>query len=236
MSEYNERKRVAAVILAAGNGTRMRIDGRKQNIDIDGMTVLQHTVSVFDRSCEIDSIIVVTREDDLEMTKNDMSKFVKVKEVVSGGKVRSESARIGFQSVGDQADYVAIHDAVRCAVTEEIIASVVKAAFEYGAATAGTHIYDTIKKIDADGNIISTVDRSELFAAHTPQVFKKELYCKALNSLSDTTDVTDDNSLLERIGIMVKAVDTGAENVKITTVSDLDYARFLLKKKEVYYD
>jgi hypothetical protein len=89
---------------------------------------------------------------------------------------------------------------------------------------------------DADGNIISTVDRSELFAAHTPQVFKKELYCKALNSLSNTTDVTDDNSLLERIGIMVKAVDTGAENVKITTVSDLDYARFLLKKKEVYYD
>ena len=232
MTKVDERKKVAAVILAAGSGTRMNIRDRKQMIDIDGKTVLQHTVSVFESSPIIDSIVVVTKSEDLEKTKIDMSEFVKVKRVVSGGSVRSESARIGFLAIDGESDYVAIHDAVRCAVTEQIIASVLDSAIKYGAATAGSYIYDTVKRIDIDGNIIATLDRSELFAAHTPQIFEVGLYRRALSASGDLSAVTDDNSLLERIGILVKAVDTGAENVKITTVSDLEYSKFLLKKRE----
>lgn len=228
--------KIAAVILAAGSGTRMQTAGRKQMIKIDGKTVLQHTVGVFESTSIINSIVVVTRYEDLEKTRNDLSGFGKISAVVAGGATRAESARIGFEAIASGSDFVAIHDAVRCAVTSDIIESVSSAAMQYGAATAGTRVFDTVKRIDSDGNITQTLDREGLFAAHTPQIFDCRLYRRALETSESDIGITDDNSLLERIGIKVKAIDTGAENVKITTVSDLEYARFLLKKKEDRYE
>ena len=113
--------KIAAVILAAGSGTRMQTAGRKQMIEIDGKTVLQHTVGVFESTSIINSIVVVTRYEDLEKTRNDLSGFGKISAVVAGGATRAESARIGFEAIASGSDFVAIHDAVRCAVTSDIL-------------------------------------------------------------------------------------------------------------------
>ena len=224
-------KNVAAVILAAGSGTRMQTACKKQMLDINGKTVLQHAVNVFNEMDEIDSIVVVTRKNDIARTTEDMSEFDKVVSVVAGGETRIESAEIGFNAIPEISEYVAIHDAVRCVVSSDIIKAVLNVAIEFGAATAGTRVYDTVKQIDGSGNIVCTLDRRCLFAAHTPQIFNCNLYKRALKQDFDRSNLTDDNSLLEQIGIKVKAVDTGAGNVKITTKEDLEYVKFLLRKK-----
>ena len=157
----------------------------------------------------------------------------KITAVIPGGACRAESARIGFNAVKDRADFVAIHDGARCLVTADIIDRVVSLAIEHGAASAGTPVTDTVKKIDRELSIVDTVSRDELYFTTTPQVFSTDIYKKALDSYSgDLGLITDDNMLVEAIGAKIKLVDCGKENIKITTAEDVAYAEFLLKKRK----
>ena len=140
------------------------------------------------------------------------------------------SARRGFSAIGEDIDFVAIHDAARCLITPDMINSVVAVAKSFGAATAGCAVYDTVKCVE-NGEIVGTVSREGLFLAQTPQVFDRVLYAKALVSDLDFDCITDDNMLMETIGVRVKCVNTGPTNVKLTTKLDLDYAEFLLSKR-----
>ena len=227
--KYNH---IAAVILAAGKSERMGLGTPKHLLELCGDTVIRHTVRAFENAETIDSIVVVVGSEQVEELRAALSDFKKVVAVVSGAGARTESARCGFLAIPDATDMVAIHDGARCLVTAQIIDKVVRAAKEHGAATAGTYATDTVKYAEG-GEIRKTLPRENLFMAHTPQVFARELYGKALCRAEDLALFTDDNSLVENIGKSVLCVETGRNNLKLTTQDDLLYAEFLLKQRGI---
>lgn len=224
-------KKVAAVILAAGVGSRMKSDKTKQKIEIFGKSVLKRTVEAFDRCDVISSITVVSRADEIEFVRRELSGIKTPYNTVVGGSVRAESARLGFMAIPKDSDFVAIHDAARCLVTEDMIKSVAEAAFAHGAATAAAKVTDTLKRVGEDGFITSTENRQEFMRAQTPQIFSAELYKRALEAACICDEITDDNMLVEALGQRVKCVDTGSANIKITEPADIAIARSILSSE-----
>lgn len=228
---------VSAIILAAGQGSRMCSDITKQKMNICGKSVIWRAVDVFNRSSEIDSIVVVCREEEIEWMKDELCRdFNKIHAIVVGGKTRAESARCGFNAILDNTTFVAIHDGARCLVTEKIVSSVLDKAIDFGAATAASAATDTIKIIDEYYAVKETVPRNQVMAVQTPQIFSKEIYSKALESNIIDLQITDDNMLVESIGQKVYCVDTGKDNIKITTPGDIKYAEYIIEGRSVVND
>ena len=227
-------KYISAVILAAGAGTRMKSDITKQRIEILGESVLKRSVRAFEECDAIDSITVVAKEDELSVIRGMLSSgFCKLYDVVAGGECRADSARHGFLAIPNNTDYVAIHDAARCLVTPDMIRRVVVSAIEHGAATASCRVTDTVKRVDSDSMIIETLPRSELVTVQTPQIFERALYEKSVETCVEKLfEFTDDNMLVEKIGGRIHCVDTGSDNIKITTQKDLLLAEFILEKRK----
>ncbi len=222
-----DKKFTSAVILAGGSGTRVGADITKQKIKIGERSVLAHSVNAFEKSEKINEIIVVCRADELDFAKSELTRYKKVKRIVAGGKTRRESAMCGFLAVSDAADYVAVHDAARCMISTELIDKVAEAACLHGAASAVSLVTDTVKTVDSSGMITGTVPRENLRAAQTPQIFKKEIYKRALKE-TENKQITDDNMMAELIGVPVYAVENDEGNFKITTKKDVEYAEFLM--------
>ena len=138
----------------------------------------------------------------------------------------------GFEKISDKSEFVAIHDGARCLIDTDTIDKVLRAAYSWGAATAASHISDTVKRGGFGDFIEETIDRSSLWRVQTPQVFKTELYrAAAYTAESEGFKATDDNMLVEHIGFRVKLVDCGTGNIKITTPTDLAVAEVLLREK-----
>ena len=224
---YPDKKITAAIILAGGSGTRMGADVTKQRLTLMGKSLLYRSVVAFSECPDIDSIVVVTRTDEVEFAKGELAGVSKIHAIVTGGDTRAKSAELGFIAIPKGCDYVAIHDAARPLIKPSDISHIVKAAYEFGAATAVSAVTDTIKLVDSCDMIASTLDRNTLRRAQTPQVFSSTLYKRALMA-NDNTSLTDDNMLIELLGEPVKCVDIGGYNIKITTPIDLKYAEFLL--------
>ena len=230
------RPRTAAIIVAAGSGKRMGDGEAKQFLTIDGKTVLAHTLLAFQKSKYIDEIIIVAREgDEARVRSIAVSEGItKLSHVVMGGKERSDSVMNGMVAVEDRVKFVAIHDAARCLITPEQIRSVVMAAYAYNAASAGVPVKDTVKRVDENGFIIETPERSQMWNASTPQVFRAELYRgAAVIAANDMISVTDDNMIMEYIGQRVKMINTGYENIKLTTQEDLLVMEAVLQKRRL---
>lgn len=224
----------SAIIVAAGNGVRMGKDNKqtKQMTELEGIPVVVRSVNAFERCDFINEIIVVGRADELCYYDDFAVKFgwKKVRHVVPGGDTRQKSVFEGFKVIDDRSDFVIIHDGARCLVTPEIIESVTREAYIYGAATAAERPKDTIKRADKSGFIAETIDRSELWHAQTPQIFKTELYrAAAYIAAKNGFEATDDCMLAENLGFKIKLVDCGYENIKITTPDDFDIARAILQ-------
>ena len=113
----NTARTVAAVILAAGSGSRMSSDVTKQRMSIVGESVLLRSVRAFEKAPSVSSITVICREDEIEWARAELKEIKKLSSVECGGKTRAESAKIGFNLSCGTADFVAIHDAARCLVT-----------------------------------------------------------------------------------------------------------------------
>ena len=222
---------MTAVILAAGVGSRMGGDKTKQRILLDGKSVLRRTLLAFEAASSVNEIIIVTRVDEISFARAEADGISKLRGVVVGGESRQESARLGFDAASDGFDLVAIHDAARCLVTPEMIDRVADAAALYGCASAACRVYDTVKLKDKDGFAVATLDRSSVMRAQTPQIFKRELYEKAVMSVALDEKITDDNSLLEAIGERIFLVDTGNNNIKITEPSDIPPALGIIRDK-----
>ena len=229
MNKHN----VAAVILAAGSGTRMNINTTKQQLLIAGKTVLRRSLEAFEACEKISSITVVIKDGEQDFAKEQTAGITKLYRIVTGGKTRAESSRLGFVEIPESADYVAIHDAARCLVTPADVSKVISDAVIYGAATASARVSDTVKIVSPDGFVTDTPDRSLVMLAATPQIFKTDIYKAALaRSSSDDANVTDDNMLVERAGFKVFCTDTGNENIKITHSGDVEYAEFIIRRRE----
>lgn len=230
----NPSPRTAAIIVAAGNSTRMGGKISKQLLELRGKPVLAHTLLAFQKARSIDEIIVVARAEDTEAIwklayENGIKKLTAV---TKGGDTRAASVRRGVAKIDPKTRFVAIHDGARCLITPADIGKVCRAAYRYRAATAATAVTDTVKKATRYGFIESTIDRQRVYLVQTPQVFHADLYRAAL-AYNDDDSITDDNQLMEKIDHAVKLVDFGKNNIKITTPDDLARAEYILLQREV---
>lgn len=232
--EFSDTKPfVTAVIVAAGNSTRMG-GVNKQFLLIDGVPVLIRTLSAFSQSDMIDEIVVAAREEDIPKMYSMIKEYrvLKVAGIVKGGKTRQESVFNAIRRSSPLSEYFAIHDGARPLVTEDIIESTVRAAFSFSAAATGVRVKDTVKVVNEKGVITSTPDRNYLWAVHTPQVFERRLYLAAADNVINSEAFTDDCKLLEEYGAEIKMVEGSYENIKITTPEDVDTAQAILYRRE----
>ena len=229
-----KRPRTSAIIVAAGASTRMGSTGSKQFLEVAGIPVLARTLLAFEKTKEIDEIVVVARQSELALVGELAAKWSisKLAAVVAGGDTRAASVKNGFLHVHHAAKFVAIHDGARCLITPEMIEKVCRIAYRHKAATAAYSVFDTVKTATKRGFIAKTVDRRTVYLATTPQIFSTNLYRAALETVKDADLLTDDNQLMERLPYPVKLVDCGKDNLKITEPRDMRLAEFILKERE----
>ena len=225
----------SAIIVAGGSSLRMGGEITKQMMLVNSLPVVVHTLLAFERTEEISEIIVVAKEDEVPLYDGFAKKYgiTKLKNVVVGGSTRQESALKGFDATSPKADFVAIHDAARCLVKSEDILRVLENAVKYGAASACTSVFDTVKIVNKNGFIVRTEDRNTVKLAQTPQIFKRNLYCAAAyTAREEGFEATDDNMLIERINFPVKLVECSSDNIKITHPHDIERAEVILNKRK----
>ena len=198
------------------------------------LPVLAHTLYVFQDSPAVDEIVVVTRED-LIVPIGPLCRdagLSKVRKVIVGGATRTHSVLAGLGELPSGAELVAIHDGARPLVSQEVLETVIFRAAECGAAAPAVPVKDTIKRA-RDGLVEATLERSELFAVQTPQVFQVDLIKAALvKALEDGAALTDDCGAVERLGIGVSLTQGDYCNLKITTPEDLAVAEALFAWRE----
>ncbi len=221
----------AAIIVAAGKGTRMGANVDKLWLEVAGQPVIAHTWKRFDEAACIDEIILVVREGmQIHFTElADKCGFKKTYRLVGGGAERQDSVWNGLLAVSPQIEIVAIQDAARPCSTLKLIADTIAAARKTGAAVAAMPVTDTIKET-TDGQLISrTVDRSKLWAVQTPQTFRVEVIRRAITMAREKKlQLTDDTAACELIGQPVQLVQSTAPNPKVTVPADLPFIAALL--------
>lgn len=224
-------KYCGAVIVAAGTASRMGgID--KITADLGGEAVIRRTVRAFQECDAIKEIVVVTRSDLLVPVMDMCHEFKKLRAVIVGGATRLESVLMGFSALSEKVKLVAIHDGARPLVSWQVIDRTVRAANSYGAAAPGIPSKDTVKLVEG-GLVKQTPERRLMQAIQTPQVFDKNLIRGALEkAIKDDTQITDDCSAVERLGMSVKIVEGDERNIKVTTPLDLITAQAYLEEKQ----
>lgn len=233
--ENREKEICTAIVLAAGQGKRMKSAVQKQFLELRGYPVLYYALKAFEESIA-DQIILVTGAEEISYCKKEIVErygFQKVTKIVAGGKERYHSVYAGLQAAGET-DYVLIHDGARPFVSQEIIVRTLQGAKEQGACAAGMPVKDTIKLVDKTGFTESTPDRSKVWMIQTPQTFSYPLILAAYQKLITLEEqgqgimVTDDAMVLETMcGRRTKLVEGSYDNIKITTPSDLKIAAIL---------
>ncbi|MFC2032192.1 2-C-methyl-D-erythritol 4-phosphate cytidylyltransferase [Chloroflexota bacterium] len=222
--------RVGAIIVAAGGSQRMGgLD--KTLAPLDGKPVLAHVIGVFQECNSIDQIVVVVNSQNLKPCQQVVAEqgWSKVAEVCLGGQRRQDSVAAGLRYL-DNCQWVVIHDGARPLVTVDLIECGLEAAAETGAAVAAIPVTDTIKVAGNDRIVQQTLPRHNLWAVQTPQVFRFDIIDKAYRQTTD--EVTDDASLVEKLGYRVKLYMGSYDNIKITTPDDLALAEVLWSKHE----
>ena len=222
----------SAVIVAAGSARRMEgID--KILAPLGELPVLVHTLYAFQDCPAFDEVVVVTREDLLVEVSQLCKEYRldKVTKVVVGGAERIHSVRAGLQEANPEAGLIAIHDGARPLVTREVLEEAVARAWTTGAAAPAIPVTDTIKR-EENGQTVETVDRSQLRAVQTPQVFEAGLIRAALEkAVQNGEHLTDDCAAVERIGMKVSLTAGSRENIKISTPFDLLLGEAILESR-----
>ncbi len=234
--------KVAAILPAAGLGTRMRSPehegtSRKQFMLLDGSPILLHTVRKFLACPLVNEIIVALRAEDIRWVGEMVNRENPTKPIhlVEGGDSRQQSVQNALGAVSPGIDFVAVHDAVRPFVDQEILTKVIQQAGETGAAIVGIVPVDTVKQVHLN-KVRATLPRDKLILTQTPQVFRRDLLEKAFAKASADGFVgTDESSLVERLEDVEITVIPGSDrNIKITKPSDMELARFFLAEEKAH--
>ena len=232
-------EKCTAIVLAAGQGSRMGTKVQKQYLEIQGKPVLYYSLEAFETSEIINEVILVVGAGQEEYCKQEIVEkyqFHKVSKIIPGGKERYESVYLGLAALQENGvDYVFIHDGARPFVDEEMLSRAYNAVKDCKACVVGMPSKDTIKVVDTNNVVVETPDRTYLWQVQTPQVFDYALIKDAYFELMkrDEIRVTDDAMVLELIkGMPVKLVEGSYENIKITTPEDLYVAEAFLKKRK----
>ena len=222
-----------AIIVAAGKGIRMSDSVRKQYIALDGIPMLSRTLGVFNRCDLIDRIIVTVPEDDIDFCRHEIIPAANMEKepiLVIGGARRQDSVCSSLKTIETDDGVVLIHDGVRPFVNPEHLVACIKGAQEHGACILGIPAFDTVKHVNAKNEIVQTQKRDTLWLAQTPQAFQLQLIKKAHEIAKQEGFMgTDDASLVERLGGVVKIIPGSRSNIKITNQEDLKLAQALLQ-------
>lgn len=231
-----QKAKCTAIVLAAGQGTRMGTKVQKQYLEILGKPVLFYSLDAFQKSDIIDEIILVVGEAQKDYCQKEIVErfhINKVSKIVTGGSERFYSVWNGLQEVNGEG-YVFIHDGARPLLDEAILERVYKEVIEWKACVVGMPVKDTIKLSDSNDFVIDTPPRDFLWMVQTPQVFENSLVKKAYSMLMNQEQIhaTDDAMVVEQmLNHKVRLVQGSYENIKITTSEDLEIAEVFMKKK-----
>lgn len=219
-----------AVVPAAGRSVRMGED--KLFLSLGEVPVILRTLRTLESSPYITEIIIAAREEQLvplgQLCKE--AALAKVRKIVVGGETRSASVLAGIREADPASELIAVHDGDRPLVTVDIVNAAIEKAAQRGAAAPAVPVKDTVKR-SADGVVTATLDRTELYAVQTPQVFEHGLILGALEkAMADGAELTDDCSAVERIGMPVCLTEGSYDNIKLTTPEDLAVAEAILER------
>lgn len=224
------KKKVTAIILAAGNSVRYG-QNRNKNLEVvNNQTILEYSLKEFNKNKRIDNIIIATKKSDLEeinkiIYKNRSAKPIKT---VIGGNTRQESVYNSINST--DSNIVIIHDAARPMIKQEYIDKCIDEMDNFKGVTIGVKSKDTIKIASNDGIIEQTTNRSNTWVIQTPQCFDRLSLLEAHDKFKNVSDITDDCMILERNNEKVKIISGDYSNIKLTTFDDLNLVNEFLKK------
>lgn len=208
----------------------------KQFLTLGGLPLLVHSLRVLEAADTVTAIVLAVPKAEMDYCRREIVsayKFKKVQAVVEGGEERQDSVGLGLDAVGAEADIVLVHDAVRPFLTTDMVAGVIAAAGQHGAAIVAIPMRDTVKRVGTDGLIDETVDRKLLWSAQTPQAARRALLQEAhWKARQDGFRGTDEAQLIERLGHRVAIVEGSTENIKVTRPEDLMIAEAILASRQ----
>ena len=220
---------VGVIIVGAGSSTRMGgVD--KVFAPLAGVPVLAHSVETCERVDAVGRRVLVVRADAVPRAKRLALErgWRKVASVCAGGERRQDSVKAGLARLG-AVEWIAVHDAARPCVSEDIFERGFAAAALSGAAVAAVPVKDTVKLVEGE-RVLETLPREALWAAQTPQVFRADVLRRAY--AGSDAEATDDAALVERTGAPVVVFLGSHENIKVTTPEDLEIAELLLRRRQ----
>ncbi len=228
--------KVCGVILAAGNSRRMGAGKNKVFIKFEGISALVRSVETHKATGLFDYLVIVCREEEAGIIESKLSRHVPDMRFIFavGGSERQYSVENALALLDSDTDIVSVHDAARCFVTSEIIRDCVASAIRLGSGVAAVRAVDTIKRVDGK-RVVETLNRDELVQVQTPQVFRRELLERAhQRAREDGVLGTDDAFLVERLGQDVFVVNGSANNIKITTPTDLSIGEKIAGDRKMF--
>ena len=220
--------KTTAIILAAGQGKRMKSNRNKQFLEVKGKPIVVYTIDAFLKHPYIEDILLVVNENEVEVMEKEIvtkyfEKRVKKITLVVGGKERYNSVHNALAILDDACDYVLVHDGARPLVSSQEISDSVNILSSEKASVLGVKAKNTYKLINDDHYITSTVPREFLYSILTPQSFRKEIIVEAYEKgIGRFEGITDDGMMVEKaLKIPVKLIEGSYNNIKITTPEDL---------------
>jgi len=220
---------LGAIVVAAGSSTRMKGIDKTFNL-IFGKPMITYCLDTLDSFRAINQIVLVVAKDSITSSQDilKIQKYKKLTTICAGGERRQDSVRIGLEHL-QNCSYVLVHDGARPCLDISILERGWDHVKLYGAALAGVPVKDTIKVVSTEGKVQNTPRRDSLWAAQTPQFFRYDWLHQAHQHFQDT--VTDDASMVENLGHPVQMFLGSYDNLKITTVEDLNIAETWIAKK-----
>lgn len=226
--------RTAAIVVAGGTAERFGRPGGKQLAHLVGTSVLGHTLQAFEECAEIDEVVLVVHPDRVAEYAVEAAGTLKVVGIVAGGDRRQDSVAAGLAALPADVDVVVVHDGARPLVAPSTISEAIRYLVTSGAegVVVGHPAYDTMKRVDGDGAVLRTEDRSTLWVAQTPQVFRAVRLRHAFALAEEEGFVgTDDASFVERHGGRVLMLLGPRDNIKVTVPEDLALVERLLEAR-----
>lgn len=229
--QTQEKGSIPVIIVAAGSSVRMQ-GISKQFITLCGIPAIVHTMVAFQNASQISRIILVTKEEYINEIQLLANKYMisKLSDIVVGGSTRQDSVKNGLDRLDDE-EFVLIHDGARPLVSGEVISRVCNALSDADGVICAVKVKDTIKRVDINDAVLETIPRDMLYNTQTPQGLNVKKYRDAIKNV-DVSKFTDDASILESVGAVVKIVEGEYKNIKITTPDDIGIAEYYLEKGE----
>ncbi|HEV8131699.1 MAG TPA: 2-C-methyl-D-erythritol 4-phosphate cytidylyltransferase [Acidobacteriota bacterium] len=219
----------AAIIAAAGSGSRAHLDIPKQLLPLGGKPLFLWSLRIFEKLERVREVFLVVPEGKNGEFQKAIAENSPVK-LVAGGDRRQDSVLAGLNQVSRDVDIVLVHDAARPFINAALVNALIDTAVQQGAAIPIAPVSETLKEV-SHGRVIQTLDRGSIYRAQTPQVFQKEILLNVFRSVPQERVWTDEASMLESAGIPVAAVPGDERNIKITYLEDFHYAEYLLSRE-----